>query len=53
MNKNGFTGGLLAAVVLVMGLSSTLACIEKIPAGYVGVVYKMSGGVQDEILTQG
>lgn len=53
MNKNGFMGGLLAAVVLVVGLFGTISCIEKIPAGYVGVVYKMSGGVQDEILTQG
>lgn len=32
---------------------SVIGCIEKIPAGYVGVVYSMSGGVQDEILTQG
>lgn len=53
MSKNGFVGGLLAAIILVGGLFGVITCIEKIPAGYVGVVYKMSGGVQDEILTQG
>lgn len=53
MRKNGFTGGLLAAVVIIVALFGAITCIEKIPTGYVGVVYKMSGGVQDEILTQG
>lgn len=30
-----------------------IICLERIPAGYVGVVYSMNGGVQDELLTQG
>ena len=31
----------------------TLTCTERIPAGYVGVVYNMNGGVDGEVLTQG
>ena len=27
--------------------------MEKVPAGYVGIVYSMNGGVSDDILTQG
>lgn len=53
MKKNGLMGGFMAAVIIVVGLFTVIGCIEKIPTGYVGVVYKMSGGVQDEILTQG
>lgn len=30
-----------------------MVCTERIPAGYVGVVYNMSGGVDGEVLTQG
>lgn len=51
--KKGLIGGLLAAVILIVGLLGTVICLERIPAGYVGVVYSMSGGVQDELLTQG
>ena len=40
-------------IVLVVGVVLGAMCIEKVPAGYVGVVYSMSGGVQDEVLTQG
>lgn len=55
MNKSirGIIGAVGLAVVLVVGLICCIICIEKIPAGYVGVVYSMDGGVQDEILTQG
>lgn len=28
-------------------------CMERVPAGYVGVVYNMNGGVDGEVLTQG
>lgn len=52
MNK-GFIGGIVLALALVVGLIGTIICIEKIPAGYVGVVYNMNGGVDGEILTQG
>lgn len=41
------------AIVLVLILIMTFICIEKIPVGYEGVVYSMSGGVKDETLQQG
>lgn len=53
MNNKGFIGGIVLALVFVVGSISTLICVEKIPVGYEGVVYSMSGGVQDETLTQG
>lgn len=28
-------------------------CSEKVPAGYVGIVYNMNGGIDGEVLTQG
>ena len=51
--KKGFIGGVTLAVVLVVGLICTLICVERVPVGYEGVVYSMSGGVQNETLTQG
>lgn len=49
--------GIIGAVVTVIGLFVTViccvVCLERIPAGYVGVVYSMNGGIQDELLTQG
>lgn len=53
MENKGFIGGIALAVVLVIGLICGLICIEKVPVGYEGVVYSMSGGVQNETLTQG
>ena len=41
--------GILALAVAV----TAMICLERIPVGYVGVVYSMNGGVQDELLTQG
>ena len=52
MNK-GFIGGVTLAVILVVVLVCGFICIERIPVGYEGVVYSMSGGVQNETLTQG
>lgn len=51
--RKGFIGGVVAAIVIVSALVGSVMCLERIPTGYVGVVYSMSGGVQDEILTQG
>lgn len=52
MNKKlkVLVSGIIVAVLLVFGVS---LFVEKIPAGYVGVVYSVNGGVDDEILTQG
>jgi len=49
----GLIGGIAAAVLLVSTLIGCIICLKIIPTGYVGVVYSMNGGVQDEILTQG
>lgn len=53
MNKNGFVGGILLLVLIVGGIVFGFACTEKIPTGYVGVVYNMDGGVDGEVLSQG
>lgn len=49
----GKIGAIIIAIVLVLGLICGIACLEKVPAGYVGVVYNMNGGVDGEVLTQG
>lgn len=46
-------GGVIIALALVVGLALLSLFIEKIPNGYVGVVYSPNGGVQDETLGQG
>ena len=51
--SKGFLGAIVFAVILVVGLIVLGACLESIPAGYVGVVYNMDGGVDGEILQQG
>ena len=50
---SGKIGGAIVAVLLILVLVCGIVCLEKIPAGYVGVVYNMNGGVDGEILTQG
>lgn len=51
--KAGVIGGVLFAVVLVVALICCVFSIERVPTGYVGVVYSMNGGVEDTVLTQG
>lgn len=43
-----FVGVVIALVILILPLF-----IERIPNGYVGVVYSPNGGVQDDVLGQG
>ena len=49
--------GAIGAAVLGVGIAAAVVggfvCSERIPAGYVGVVYNMSGGIDGEVLTQG
>ena len=48
--------GLISGIILlgaVVGAGFGITCIEIIPTGTVGVQYSMSGGVKDDILTQG
>lgn len=51
--RKGKIGAIGLAVVLVIAVVITLFCTTKVPAGYVGVVYNMSGGVDGEVLSQG
>lgn len=53
MNYAGKIGAVVLALVLMFGIVGLAVCSERIPAGYVGVVYSMSGGVEDEVLQQG
>ena len=49
----GKIGAVILALVMILGIVGTVICLEKVPAGYVGVVYNMNGGVDGEVLTQG
>lgn len=52
MNK-GFLGAIITAVVIFGTIIGVITCMERVPAGYVGVVYNMSGGIEGETLSQG
>jgi regulator of protease activity HflC (stomatin/prohibitin superfamily) len=49
----GSIGAFILAILIFGGLFLGIMCTEKIPTGYVGVVYNMSGGVDGEVLPQG
>ena len=49
----GFIGSVIVGAILIIGLFSAIICIERIPVGYAGVQYSISGGVKDETLSQG
>lgn len=49
----GTIGAIVLAIIMFGGVLMGLTCTEKIPAGYVGIVYSMDGGISDEVLTQG
>ena len=53
MRKNGFVGAIVLFVLIIGGIIFALVCTNKIPTGYVGVVYNMNGGVDGEVLSQG
>lgn len=53
MNRNGFVGAIITGVCIFATIICAIICLSKIPAGYVGVVYNMNGGVDGEILSQG
>ena len=50
---NGFIGGIIAAVIIFIGLIVFFTGMKKVPAGYIGVQYRMSGGISDKTLSQG
>lgn len=49
----GTIGAIIAGIIIFGSAIGVMACTERIPAGYVGVVYSMNGGVQEDVLTQG
>lgn len=51
--SKGVIGAIILGVVFVVALGVGFSCAEKVPAGYVGIVYSMNGGISDDILTQG
>lgn len=51
--RRGSIGAIILAVVIFGAIICGFMCLERVPAGYVGVVYNMNGGVDGEILTQG
>lgn len=46
-------GAIIAGIVIVGGLLGGIKSIHRIPAGYVGVIYNMSNGVENKTLSQG
>lgn len=49
----GKIGAIIAGIVVFFCIIGAIICSETIPAGYVGVVYNMNGGIEDETLSQG
>lgn len=43
----------MLAFIMVVGVILCVMCMERVPTGYVGVVYNMNGGVDGEVLMQG
>ena len=50
--EKGKIGAIILGFIMAIGLIMTIVCTKRIPAGYEGVVYSMSG-VKDETLSQG
>lgn len=51
--RYGGIGAFILVFILIISMFLVCMCTEKIPAGYVGVVYNMNGGVDGEVLGQG
>jgi len=51
--KSKRLGAIIAGVIVIGGLIGGFSSIHRIPAGYVGVIYNMSGGVQQNVFSQG
>lgn len=51
--RKGLIGGVITGIALILAVICLIVCVEKIPTGYVGVVYNMDGGVDGEVLSQG
>ena len=51
--KKGAIGAITLGIVLFISLVCVILCTSKVPAGYVGVVYNMNGGIEGTTLSQG
>lgn len=51
--KKGLFGAIVFAIIIIVGLMILLGCTARVPTGYVGVIYDMSGGVTGEVVGQG
>lgn len=51
--KKGTIGAAFFGIALVIGVICLFMCTERVPAGYAGIVYNMSGGIEGETLDQG
>lgn len=50
--SKGKIGAFVLAFIMVVGVILCVMCMERVPTGYVGVVYNMNGGVDGEVLMQ-
>lgn len=46
-------GSVGTAVIIIVLIICLFICTERVPAGYVGVVYNMNGGIEENTLSQG
>lgn len=53
MKKSGLVGGIFAMLFLIVAAILLVLCTVKVPAGYVGVIYNMNGGIEGDTLSQG
>lgn len=51
--RNGFIGAIVVGIVILLALIIGFSGAKKVPAGYVGIVYNMNGGIEEKVLTQG
>lgn len=51
--RKGLIGGVITGIGIIIAVICLIVCVEKVPTGYVGVVYNMNGGVDGEVLSQG
>ena len=53
LKNKGMVGAIVLGVVIIILLIIGFSCAKKVPAGYIAIQYDMSGGVSDEVLSQG
>ena len=51
--RKGFLGAAFLGIIIIITLIVISACTQRVPAGYAGIVYNMSGGIEGKTLDQG